>query len=543
MSTRDAIPVVAPVPRVIYESRSVTPADVVETVASLATAYARATSNGVCVVDGIGIRLFVRSGALFVEDGVGEHRRTRRFDKATHGLFRVVVMAATGSWTLDALHWCRRLGIGVVVLAPDGTAVLESSPRLTDDARLRRIQAMAPALPVGLGLARELVARKLGGQASLLARRFGDVEGSEVVSELADLVMEVSSIDEARQVEAEGASIYWQSWTGRPECVPHFATRDRSRVPLHWTRYEGRRSVLRSANANRKAERPTNALLSYGYALLEAEAIFACKAVGLDAGLGLIHNDSRTRQSLALDLMEPVRPIVDAHVLDLLERRTFCKAEFVETSDGHCRLRAPLTHELAESLPRWSQAIAPIAERVAHALGEAMAGKYRPVTPLTRHRTRSAQAQVKARKALAKGVASSEVAHQRPSSSGSEQAWSCPDCGSPVPNHRHVRCETCIARDPRQAPEVRGRRGAAIASRRRAQQEWEGSNPGIAYDPDLFRREILPGLQRVKLAEIVAATGISKAYASDVRRGRYVPHMSTWAALADIGRKPVGSGQ
>ena len=44
--------------------------------------------------------------------------------------------------------------------------------------------------------------------------------------------------------------------------------------------------MLASAASNRKAERPVNAMLNYLYSLVEAEAILACQAVGLDSGLG-----------------------------------------------------------------------------------------------------------------------------------------------------------------------------------------------------------------------------------------------------------------
>ncbi len=101
-------------------------------------------------------------------------------------------------------------------------------------------------------------------------------------------------------------------------------------------------------------------------------------------------------------------------------------------------------------------------------------------------------------------------------------------------NHRHVRCDACIEVDPRQSAELRGRRGAAIASRKRALRQWEASHPDAAFDPDLFRREILPGLQGVRLSEIMEAVGISKGYASQVRAGRYTPHVSTWGALVQL---------
>lgn len=49
--------------------------------------------------------------------------------------------------------------------------------------------------------------------------------------------------------------------------------------------------------------------------------------------------------------MEPVRPRVEEHVLDLLAERSFPKAEFVKPPSGEVRIRAPLSHELAESMP------------------------------------------------------------------------------------------------------------------------------------------------------------------------------------------------
>jgi CRISPR-associated endonuclease Cas1 len=522
-------------PSVIFESTPLTPDDVADTTVSLTATFSRDTSSaGICVVDGTGLRLSVDHGALVVEDGIGEHRRHRRFERATHGLRRLVVLGVSGNLSLDALHWCRRLGIGVVVLAPDGTAVLASTPRATDDARLRRAQALAPEQPIGLDLARWIMASKLSGQAKVLAQRFGADEGAATLLALADALSLAGTVDEVRQLEASAASLYFGTWTGRSECTPHFATRDLRRVPPHWSLYEGRRSVLASGNSNRKAERPTNAILNYVYALLEVEAVLACQVVGLDPGMGIVHSDTRGRSSLALDLIEPVRPAVDEFVLDLLERRTFRRVEFTETPDGHARLRAPLTHDLAETLPMWAKLIAPIAEKVAHDLGKAMAGKYQPATPLTRKHAHAAAAAVKVRKAAAKSAASSTTARQRPTGLAASSTWSCPGCGRPVANPRHVRCDVCIESDPGQTPEIRGRRGAAIASRKRALREWEEANPNADFDPELFRRDILPGLVGVKLAEIVEAIGCSKGYASTIRAGKQTPHVSTWKSLGAL---------
>jgi hypothetical protein len=91
-----------------------------------------------------------------------------------------------------------------------------------------------------------------------------------------------------------------------------------------------------------------------------------------------------------------------------------------------------------------------------------------------------------------------------------------------------------MAKDPKHTPEVRGRRGAAIAVRKRVLAEWDRANPGVADDRGMFRRDIWPGLPTIPLAEIARAAGCSKASASDIRRGKRTPHVSTWDSLAAL---------
>ena len=61
-------------------------------------------------------------------------------------------------------------------------------------------------------------------------------------------------------------------------------------------------------------------MLNYLYALLESEARLAAAALGLDPGLGFIHVDTPARDSLACDLMEVVRPQVDAFLIEWITR-------------------------------------------------------------------------------------------------------------------------------------------------------------------------------------------------------------------------------
>ncbi len=56
-----------------------------------------------------------------------------------------------------------------------------------------------------------------------------------------------------------------------------------------------------------------NAALSLAYTLLHTDAVIACHAAGLDPLIGFYHDLSFSRESLACDLVEPLRPRVDAY--------------------------------------------------------------------------------------------------------------------------------------------------------------------------------------------------------------------------------------
>jgi CRISPR-associated protein Cas1 len=78
-----------------------------------------------------------------------------------------------------------------------------------------------------------------------------------------------------------------------------------------------------------------NALLSYLYALVRIRCVGAAETVGLDPQLGFLHSLRPGRPSLALDLMEELRPIfADRHALTLVNRRQINRHHFVERFGG-----------------------------------------------------------------------------------------------------------------------------------------------------------------------------------------------------------------
>lgn len=82
---------------------------------------------------------------------------------------------------------------------------------------------------------------------------------------------------------------------------------------------------------------PVNAVLSLTYTIVHKDAVRQARKHGLDPQLGFYHRTAFGRQSLACDLMEPVRPCVEAWVTELftggvLDQRHFSKL------DGRCLL-------------------------------------------------------------------------------------------------------------------------------------------------------------------------------------------------------------
>lgn len=78
-----------------------------------------------------------------------------------------------------------------------------------------------------------------------------------------------------------------------------------------------------------------NALLSFAYSLLAHDCASALESVGLDAYVGFLHRDRAGRESLALDLMEEMRPcFADRFVLMLINNRIIKPEDFVFHENG-----------------------------------------------------------------------------------------------------------------------------------------------------------------------------------------------------------------
>jgi CRISPR-associated endonuclease Cas1 len=511
---------------------------------------------GVLVADGYGISLRVLYGKLHIEDGIGPHRRSIALDRAGSGLERLVLLGKSGTVTLEALAWLRAIGATLIQLNPNGEVLAHSVPFGYDGLPIRRAQALAVATGLDVEVARGLIAQKLTGQRANLSRLHVNLQGFDA---LCETLKRMNSIQQVRICEAQAAAIYWNAWSSVPI---RLRGRDLARVPARWARYDSRASIL--TGAPRAATNPVNALLNYTYALLESEARLALLAAGLDPTLGVLHADQRNRDSFALDAMEPVRPDVDAFLLDLLEDRTFTSRDFVELSNGVCRVAAPLSHELALTLPHWRECLRPIVANLAQTFRDALSN--RSIEP----RMRSVSAAVRRTKA---GAQPSPLSHTPRKTSQprpyAAKLWGAPHveglaadptpcamCGKPVLKRRRRHCDECMPKarrehglraieaartalaaqtaggnDPRRSPEMNHKRGEAIAEAHRRNRQWANEQNNETRDNAWFAREVAPKLNDLPLNAIAKVTGLSLAACSRIRAGRRVPHRRHWDAL------------
>ena len=145
-----------------------------------------------------------------------------------------------------------------------------------------------------------------------------------------------ASLPEILVAESSGAAAYWGAWR---DVTLRFARKDEKSIPEHWRIFGQRSSPI--TGSPRSAANPANAMLNYLYALLEAETRFACLACGLDPGSGYFTPTRRARDSLALDLMEAVRPQVDAYLLDYVRGAHLQRQGFRRDQKGRLSRTCP----------------------------------------------------------------------------------------------------------------------------------------------------------------------------------------------------------
>lgn len=214
-------------------------------------------------------------------------------DVPTSHIRRVVCFGPVG-FSAGARSWAASADVDVCFASRRGN-YLGSFVSGRSGARVDRLRAQLALLgtPSAMAVSRAIVDAKVTKQIVVL-QRLGRREHAEIVNDAIAQMRRVLALlgdcvtaDEAMGLEGAAAAAYWPAYGA---LFPHgLVFGHRSRQP-----------PMDIANA----------ALSFLYTVVLGECVTALYAAGLDPAIGILHADDPTRPSLALDLMEELRPLV-----------------------------------------------------------------------------------------------------------------------------------------------------------------------------------------------------------------------------------------
>jgi hypothetical protein len=231
--------------------------------------------------------------------------------------------------------------------------------------------------------------------------------------------------------------------------------------------------------------------------------------------------------------MEPVRPLVDAYVVDWITRDLLKRSWFFEKPDGNCRLMTSLAIELSKTAPTWARAVAPIAEWVARTLwSRNNKPKFSSVPPtrLTQRNKREARGRSSAPRPVP--VVRRENICRACGKTISDEASHCAGCSISFATERFVEVAR-LGRSVSHTPEARAKQGNTRRRHAKACSSWRVSDQPTWLTAEVYSEQIHPRLAELPNSAIASRIGVSRGYAGRVREG-YRPHPRHWLALAEL---------
>jgi CRISPR-associated protein Cas1 len=293
------------------------------------------------LISGFGTNITVDKRRLIIQNRLENQRCEFYPHQIKHD--SVIVDGHTGSISFEAMRWLVKHNISIAMLNWDGNLLNVTLPKEPISAKLKIKQYEAYQNPSKrYGIAYLLVKEKIAQSGNLLnelSKYYKDVDLSKVNLESErDNSKLRSTYDYLNLMNYEGrvADNYWSQIlkvfnTLSPEF--HFVSRN---------------NTLNSHNRNASDE--INALLNYGYAILESEVRKDINAVGLDTTISFLHELATTRASLIYDVQELYRWLIDLSVVQLLEEKKLKKSDFILTENYHIRLRDKTAKALIDKI-------------------------------------------------------------------------------------------------------------------------------------------------------------------------------------------------
>ena len=242
-----------------------------------------------------------------------------------HNLENIVCFSYQGA-SPALMGACAERHIGLCFLSPHGRFLARITGRVKGNVLLRKKQVLISENQTeSVKIARSFLIGKIANCRKVLERAKRDhgvlldvtaiSKASQSLRELMQAVMECQTIEDLMGFEGSAARIYFGEFDP---------------LILHQ-----RDSFYFEGRSRRPPLDNLNALLSFLYTLLASEVSSALETVGLDPYIGFLHRDRPGRPSLALDMMEELRPVfADRLALSLINRRQVLGKGFLKKESG-----------------------------------------------------------------------------------------------------------------------------------------------------------------------------------------------------------------
>jgi CRISPR/Cas system-associated endonuclease Cas1 len=297
------------------------------------------------VVLGPDAALRVRNGALDIEHGPVAERIRLKVD-IDDDLPCAILFDGRGEFmTGEAVRWCTRRGIGLVL--PDGpgctVTIAHSALEASDGETLRDvgpaiIRAQCAADPVQV--AREIVRVKIAADAKGIGPRL-TAQGFGVARYEAQLAT-ARSVAEIMVIEAKAAAAYWRSQRDLG-----LVERKGGNLPRTWLRFANRGKGAEFLG-NKHASHPISAMINYCVVVEAGRLARAIAGEGMALQIGFLHGYKHGRNSLVWDCIEPLRAKINARVFAFIAAHEFGRSDFPASGINVHRLARPIIAELLQ---------------------------------------------------------------------------------------------------------------------------------------------------------------------------------------------------
>jgi CRISP-associated protein Cas1 len=301
------------------------------------------------------MRLRIDRGTLLVQDGFTHYPQQREEFRLFPGDWRtpsrIVLVDGSGGLSFDVLDWLHAQKIQLVRINWRGeVTAISSGEGYACNPDIVRLQLAARDNGLGVRLAQFLIAAKIANSIGTLRWALADSLPIERTVERLNgdaeylRVARPSSVAETLGVEGRAAATYFGAWRFIPL---KWKGTNKHPIPDDWYHIGWRSSPANAKEASKQnATHPVNAMCNYAYGVLENHVRIQVLAAAFDPTIGTLHGADRGKHAFVFDLMEPLRPLVDAKLLRFVQAYTFSPGDFTITSQGICRLNPQLARNV-----------------------------------------------------------------------------------------------------------------------------------------------------------------------------------------------------